>query len=336
MAPLSLYLAALFPLTSHAANIVAFGDSYTTTMFNTEGTQPTAANPLGNPDFPGVSLSGGPSWIGHVLTDHPKAADGTPVLCWNFSNTGAIVNETLEGLDGAIDMVGQMTWFKHMNAELGADDVVMAYFGTNDIKKTMTVQDAMVPQIVGSLFDQLGETYDMGARRFVVFTMDREYFPFPIGSLCAVVSLVIFSAAAHQTIRASVITRSRALSRVGRAAHQTTALHRTPMFSTLPYSLFQPLVKAAVEMWNQALAYKVADFQQQHSDVKIAVVDTFPLFEYIMDNPTKFGAANGHCENLNGRDCLWWDNLHPGQAIQEAVARGAFDALVGVGLYEKP
>ena len=43
--------------------MVVFGDSYTTTGFNDTLAQPSRANPLGNPAYPGYTASNGPNWV---------------------------------------------------------------------------------------------------------------------------------------------------------------------------------------------------------------------------------------------------------------------------------
>ncbi|KAK4503901.1 hypothetical protein PRZ48_004816 [Zasmidium cellare] len=53
---------------STITHIISFGDSYTQTGFDPNGTQPSRANPLGNPAYPGDTSSNGPNWIDFLTT----------------------------------------------------------------------------------------------------------------------------------------------------------------------------------------------------------------------------------------------------------------------------
>lgn len=46
-----------------------FGDSYTATGFDINGAKPTTSNPIGNPDLPGWTSSGGLNWPGYLATE---------------------------------------------------------------------------------------------------------------------------------------------------------------------------------------------------------------------------------------------------------------------------
>jgi phospholipase/lecithinase/hemolysin len=50
-------------------------------------------------------------------------------------------------------------------------------------------------------------------------------------------------------------------------------------------------------------------------------VNTTKVFNKALDNPTAYGAPNAVCYNSNGVSCLWWNDYHPGQAIQDLVAQ---------------
>jgi hypothetical protein len=44
------------------------GDSYSSTEYNVNGEQPSNSNPLGNPPFPGKTVSRGPNWVLRVVS----------------------------------------------------------------------------------------------------------------------------------------------------------------------------------------------------------------------------------------------------------------------------
>ncbi|KAF2170240.1 carbohydrate esterase family 16 protein [Zasmidium cellare ATCC 36951] len=81
------------PFSSWASvtHIISFGDSYTQTGFDPKGPQPSRANPLGNPDYPGDTSSNGPNWIDFLTTTWNR----TLVKTVNLAFGGATVDGDL-------------------------------------------------------------------------------------------------------------------------------------------------------------------------------------------------------------------------------------------------
>lgn len=71
--------------------VISFGDSYTSTTFNITGTKPSAANPLGNPPYPGWTASGGTNWISDIVAKYNNSL----LLSYNLAYGGATVNASL-------------------------------------------------------------------------------------------------------------------------------------------------------------------------------------------------------------------------------------------------
>ncbi|KIJ56421.1 carbohydrate esterase family 16 protein [Sphaerobolus stellatus SS14] len=73
--------------------LFTFGDSYTDTGFNYNGTLagPSNGNPLGNPTFPGVTSSGGENWVGYLISSFNK----TRTYSYNFAYSGATLDSSL-------------------------------------------------------------------------------------------------------------------------------------------------------------------------------------------------------------------------------------------------
>ncbi|KAK3063792.1 hypothetical protein LTS18_012705 [Coniosporium uncinatum] len=67
-------------------HMFVFGDSYSQTGFNLEGTQPAPSNPLGNPTYPG-----GPNWVDFLTTTYNDSL----VLTYNLASGGATVDSNL-------------------------------------------------------------------------------------------------------------------------------------------------------------------------------------------------------------------------------------------------
>ena len=68
--------------------MIVFGDSYTSTGFSLQGAGPSAANPMGNPDYPGFTSSNGPNWIDFLTTTY----NATFVKTINLAVGGATVD----------------------------------------------------------------------------------------------------------------------------------------------------------------------------------------------------------------------------------------------------
>ncbi|OQN98525.1 hypothetical protein B0A48_15786 [Cryoendolithus antarcticus] len=77
-----------WPAISH---MIVFGDSYTTTGFNVSGAQPSVANPLGNPPYPGYTATNGPNWVDFLTTTYNKSFIETINLAYG----GATVDSAL-------------------------------------------------------------------------------------------------------------------------------------------------------------------------------------------------------------------------------------------------
>ncbi|KAL4880344.1 hypothetical protein BJY04DRAFT_80403 [Aspergillus karnatakaensis] len=93
--------------------------------------------------------------------------------------------------------------------------------------------------------------------------------------------------------------------------------HRSPYItqgSNPEYTIEQ--LSSAIGTWNSRLTEKAADLSVAHPDADIRVIDTHPAFNDLLDaDPV---AAN--CWNGDGITCLWFNDYHPGLAIQDAVA----------------
>lgn len=92
----------------------------------------------------------------------------------------------------------------------------------------------------------------------------------------------------------------------------------------------QTTLKAAIQTYNKLIADHAAAFSAANPTAQAQVVDIFPKFDLILDSPTTYGAVNASCWNEDGKTCLWWNDYHPGLAIQNGVAD---DVAVLTGLY---
>ncbi|ROW17097.1 hypothetical protein VPNG_01397 [Cytospora leucostoma] len=72
--------------------------------------------------------------------------------------------------------------------------------------------------------------------------------------------------------------------------------------------------------YNDALASGLANFSSVNSGVTAKLIDTSIPFQTAIDNPTAYGAPNATCYNSDGTSCLWYNDYHPGIAINKLVA----------------
>lgn len=75
-----------------------------------------------------------------------------------------------------------------------------------------------------------------------------------------------------------------------------------------------------ITAYNDMLASGLANFTSVNSGVTAKIIDTSIAFQTAIDDPTAYGAPNATCYNSDGVSCLWYNDYHPGVAINELVA----------------
>lgn len=107
-------------------------------------------------------------------------------------------------------------------------------------------------------------------------------------------------------------------------------INKTPLMLAESSSA-QSLEATVIASFNNQLASLASTFQSQNSGSKVTIVDTQTPFNNALNNPTSYGASsNGAtCYNSDGVSCLWWNNYHPGQAIQKLVGAAVASAFSG-------
>ncbi|CAN8101006.1 unnamed protein product [Discula destructiva] len=102
--------------------------------------------------------------------------------------------------------------------------------------------------------------------------------------------------------------------------------YKAPVFSDYTVSELQSLINN-IQTYNEALETNMETFKSTFSGVTGQVFNTSASFWAVIDDPTAYGAADSTCQNSDGTSCVWYDNYHPGQAIQKLVAEGLVEAL---------
>lgn len=81
----------------------------------------------------------------------------------------------------------------------------------------------------------------------------------------------------------------------------------------------------AILYYNQLLQDGVNSFTSAHSDASIWYLDTIPVFDMALNDPTAYGSPDATCFNDDGTSCLWWNNFHPGEAIDQLVSEAVMN-----------
>ncbi|KAF3013731.1 hypothetical protein E8E14_006402 [Neopestalotiopsis sp. 37M] len=255
---------------------ITFGDSYSQTGFDINGTHPSAANPLGNPALPGYTASGGLDWVGFEVTKY----NASLLLSYNLAYGGATTDASLVApyADTVLSFVDQVGEFsaslaaKPDWAPWSADDTLVGvWMGVNDVGNTFWLSNMtdVLDAVTTRYIEQLQVTYDAGARNFVVLTVPP--------------------------------------------------IDQTPLMLENDASSEASLV-SAISTYNDFVSSKLDTFKSANSDVTTWIVDTSAPFYEAINNPTAYGAPNATCFNADGTSCLWFNNYHPGIAIQGLVA----------------
>ncbi|KAF2750286.1 carbohydrate esterase family 16 protein [Sporormia fimetaria CBS 119925] len=91
----------------------------------------------------------------------------------------------------------------------------------------------------------------------------------------------------------------------------------------------QELEAIVIEKFNGLLRAKSEEFSVAHPGVKAVVVDTQAPFEAAIKDPARYGSKDATCYNSDGKTCLWFNDYHPGMAINKLVAEAVVKAWEG-------
>ncbi|KAL1966541.1 hypothetical protein VTN77DRAFT_4463 [Rasamsonia byssochlamydoides] len=155
-----------------ATYFFTFGNSYTSTGFSSNSTQPSATNPMGNPVLGSGTSSGGMNWVGYLTT----VFNNSLVLNYDLAVSGACINNSIVSAT-----VHDLVWQVELNfvptygeqpdsARWTAESAVFAFWiGINDIGHSYQTVDPSntVPVLMDSFFNLVVEVYAAGARQFL-------------------------------------------------------------------------------------------------------------------------------------------------------------------------
>ncbi|KAH8700654.1 hypothetical protein BGW36DRAFT_291920, partial [Talaromyces proteolyticus] len=148
------------------------------TGFNISGSYPSAANPLGNPAFPGQTTDGGVNWIGFLISKYNTSL----TLSFNFAVAGATTNSSIvaPGSLSIPDLGQQVNLFSNSIASKppsapwnSHDTLAGIWMGINDLGGTYALSnlDSLLNEIMTSYFGQLQILYNAGVRNFILLAV---------------------------------------------------------------------------------------------------------------------------------------------------------------------
>ncbi|KAF6816540.1 fungal cellulose binding domain-containing protein [Colletotrichum sojae] len=158
--------------------LITFGDSYSQTGFNINSTKPNPQNPLGNPDLPGWTASGGLDWVGFMVTEFNASLTYSYNLAYGGATTdAALIAPYASTVLSFIDQVAEFSrslaprpsW-----APWNADNTLVGvWMGVNDVGNAfwLSNREALLVQVLGRYFAQLQVLYDAGVRKFVLLSV---------------------------------------------------------------------------------------------------------------------------------------------------------------------
>ncbi|KAG9091801.1 hypothetical protein FRC06_000378 [Ceratobasidium sp. 370] len=150
----------------------SFGDSYTQTGFNINGTKPAVGNPLGNPTYPGYTACGSvPNWVDLVTTKYNTST----LLTYNFAYGGATIDATLVTpyTPTVISLTDQVNIFltnKAVAPWTASNALFSVFIGINDIGNSWYNsgdRDAFSDTLLNAYFALIQKIYDVGGRNFL-------------------------------------------------------------------------------------------------------------------------------------------------------------------------
>ncbi|KAH8683699.1 hypothetical protein BGZ61DRAFT_357815 [Ilyonectria robusta] len=80
------------------------------------------------------------------------------------------------------------------------------------------------------------------------------------------------------------------------------------------------LLVSSIKLYNKLLSSGFHSFQAANRDITAKIIDTSLAFNRAIKNPKAYGAPNATCYNEDGVSCLWFNDYHPGIAIERLVA----------------
>ncbi|KAF7378188.1 CBM1 domain-containing protein [Mycena sanguinolenta] len=255
-----------------------FGDSYTTTDFNTTSVLPNIHNPIGNPPFPGFTGGGGENYVGFDTETY----NASVIFTYNYAFGGATINASLVAPfePGVLSLIDQVNEFLTGGVAsqpattpwTSANALFSVWIGVNDLAGSyFEPGDRGAFADVSLFFAQ--PKHPLMLIRWTMQTLLDEYFAL-MQNLYAFPPLP-FGISPQFSISA-LLARATSFSSICKqiAAEGTAA---------------QAQLEAVITDFNTRLASRVSSFEASNSGVTTWLWDSNAVFTTILSDPTAFG-----------------------------------------------
>ena len=156
--------------------LIVFGDSYSSTGFYIEGGYPSAAYPIGQPDLPGSTTTGGLNWVGMVTSEFNSSliltydwayygADTDASIVYSYATYCFDDQVEIEFADALVPAPTEAPW-------TADNSLAIVWIGINDVGEAFW-EDIALPldDVMTRYWGLMQELYDDGLRDFVVMTV---------------------------------------------------------------------------------------------------------------------------------------------------------------------
>lgn len=232
------------------------------------------------------------------------------LLSYNFAYGGATTDSDLvtpyePSVLSFVDQVGEFSEsiashpsYAPWTAE---NTLVGVWIGVNDVGNIYGLSNVtnVLDAVISRYFEELQIIYNAGARNFFLSTCPRK--------------------SVNRNIWKMIFTLTK----------RQSAINETP--EMLVYSNdVRDQEASIITEYNDMLASGLANFTSVNSGVTAKIINTSIAFQTAIDDPTAYGAPNATCYNSDGTSCLWYNDYHPGIAINKLVAKEVAAAWEGI------
>lgn len=155
--------------------MIVFGDSYSSTGFYIQGGYPSASDPIGQPDLPGSTTTGGLNWVGMVTSEFNSSLTLTYDWAYYGADTDASIvysyatycfdDQVLEFEDYMVPAPTEAPW-------TADSSLAVVWMGINDVGEAFWESIALpLDAIMTRYWGLVQDLYDDGLRDFVIMTV---------------------------------------------------------------------------------------------------------------------------------------------------------------------
>lgn len=150
--------------------MVVFGDSWSSTGFDIEGDPPSASLPIGNPPYPGRTVTNGANWVDYLVYERNESK----ILALDLAVGGATIDTTLIAPGMPLIYIKsfkeQVEEWETYNFTWKADSSLYTiWFGVNDITAYTNETSHNFEAEFKVMVDLMDKLYAAGVRNFLIF-----------------------------------------------------------------------------------------------------------------------------------------------------------------------